>query len=264
MSLMRRGSPRGRRTGCGVVAVAVHRLWWRWPLQPGSVRVPASHERRQDAEARRDLLGRRLEQHRPVGGLQRVAVEDGRLEHPGTGLGVEPLERHAEGPELVQQGVEVRLVLALAQDGVAEHARRQRRQVAVVLLAQRGRRLEEVEPLELQRRPWPGSPRSAASSSTRRSSWRGHTASGSPLGSTNSPRKKRRSSSQGMRRMVDRSIRPGVRVAALPAGVGGVVVALVARVPAEHDVAEPERPCGPRPGTCPCPGTCPAGSRRCR
>src|SRR6218665_2192632 len=103
-------------------------------------------------------------------------------------------------------------------------------------------------------------PSFSARLSTRFKVWRGHSACGLPSGLTNSPRKNGTCRSQGTSPPVPRSLRtstplppPGplaggaridahqrVRVAMLPAGQPGVVIAMVMRIPAQHHVAKAE------------------------
>ena len=113
------------------------------------LRVPPRHEAGHEAEARRDLLDRGLEEDGAVRGLERVRGEDRALGHAGARLGVQALERHAERGQVVHERGEVGPVLAHAQDRVPEHPRRHRLRVHPALRRQRGRRLLEVEPLVL-------------------------------------------------------------------------------------------------------------------
>ncbi len=115
----------------------------------GVLRVPLGHEARHDPEARADLLGAGLEQDRAVGLLERFAESDRGLVDARPGLGVQALDRHAEGEHLVHQRVHELAVAVHAQDRVAEHAGRDRLRVDAAFRVPRLRRLEEVEPLEL-------------------------------------------------------------------------------------------------------------------
>ena len=56
---------------------------------------PFGHEGRHQAAALGQHLHEGLEQGRAVGRLQRLVVIEGRLQHAGAGLGVQPLDGHA-------------------------------------------------------------------------------------------------------------------------------------------------------------------------
>ncbi len=73
--------------------------------------APLRHEARHDAKAVADLLGRGLEQHRTVGGFQRLRIQDRRFVNAGAGLGMQSLDRNTELQQLLHQCPEKRLVL---------------------------------------------------------------------------------------------------------------------------------------------------------
>jgi hypothetical protein len=136
--------------------------------------VPLGHEAGHDAEALADLLGAGLEQDGAVGLLQRFAEADGGLVDAGAGLGVQALDRHAEGQHLVHQRIEEFAVLVHAQQRIAEHAGRAWLGCHALLGGPALRRLGEVEPLELHAGHGT-KPSFSARLSTRFSVWRGHT-----------------------------------------------------------------------------------------
>src|SRR5258706_467929 len=83
--------------------------------------------------------------------LERLAVGERGLEHAGTGLGVQALDRKAHRLAEVEE-----LLVKVGMHGVPEHrvaegARRHRLQVAIALLAYRLGRLGEHEELEFRR-----------------------------------------------------------------------------------------------------------------
>jgi hypothetical protein len=182
----------------------------------------------------------RLEQDRAVGLLERLAERDRHFVDARAGLGVQPLDRHAEGEHLVHQRVHELAVAVHAQERIAEHAWRDRLRIDAALGGPRLRRLEEVEPLELhpahRNEPHLLGAREDALQGLARADRRRRV-----VGLTNSPRKKGTLPSHGtvpLRREVE--ARERIRKAVLPAGERRVVVGLVADVPAEDDVAEAE------------------------
>ena len=126
---------------------------------------PLRHEGRHEAAALGQHLGEGLEQHRLVGGAERLVDADRGLEHARPGLGVETLERHVHRPAGVEElAVELGMDRG-AQDRVAEEPRRHRLQVAVALLAHRVRASRRrgrtrirapTGPRSPFRRPWRG------------------------------------------------------------------------------------------------------------
>ena len=207
---------------------------------PRQLAVPLGHEGRHDPEALPDLLGSGLEQDGPIRGLDRLGVKDGCLEHPGAGLRVQPLDGHAEGGHLVEQGVHIGLALRQPDQRVAEHAGRQRLRPEVVLGGQRLGRLAKVEELVLQR---------AESQEARLAQPSHH-----PLEQAARTDRERlfllvpevaqeeRDISIPGNLAKGGKIDPGqrVRVAGVPPRVAGVVVTDVGRVPAEDHVAKAE------------------------
>jgi len=206
----------------------------------GQARVPLGHEGRHDAEAWGDLFDRGLEQRRAIGGLQGRSMKDRRLEHARTGLGVQALDGDAERGEFVHQRGEERPVLRHAHQRIAEHARSQRCRLGAGLGGEAVGRLAEVEPLEFH-------PAARGVTHPRRAVQ--HPAQGLA-----------RADRQWRARRVDEfpqeerhvavprhgapggevDARLGVGIAAMPAGEGAVVIADVARIPAEDHIAETE------------------------
>jgi hypothetical protein len=210
------------------------------PAAAGQGRAPFGHEGRHDRQPLADLLHARLEEDPAVGRLQRVRGLDGGLQHTRAGFGVQSLDGDAEGGQLVHESGEEGPVVADADERVAEHARGERRRGDETLGMERLRRLLEVEPLELEARLG-REPRGlgaghdlleqrARADGERRAlailevgqeegdvSVPGHVAQGGEVDAGH-----------------------GIRVSGVPPRVGAVVVADVAGVPAEHDIAEPE------------------------
>ena len=129
-----------------------------------------------------------------------------------------------------------------AQKAVAEHARRKRREVAKMLLPERLRVFAEEEVFVFDGR-FGAYPVPAARLTTRRSTWRGETASGLPSLLKKSTRKKAVSGSHGNTRKVERSMRATrIGVTRMPTRHPDVVVKRVGAVPAEDDIAKSQSP----------------------
>ena len=188
-----------------------------------------------------------------------------RLVDAGPGLGVQALDRHAEGQHLVHEGVEELAVLVHAQQRIAEHARRERLRPHAFLGRPALRRFAEVEPLELHAGHHLEAELLGALQHALQASGAGTPGTGVPSALTNSPRKKSHVAVPG-HVACGVQVQPRQRVgkAVLPAGDLRVVVGDVAAVPAEHHVAEAEAAARRRRRTCPCAGTCRAARRRCR
>ena len=129
------------------IGLAVRQALVNVPAAARVLRVPLRHEARHDAEALADFLGRGFEEHRAIGGLERFGIQDGGFVHAGPGFGMQPLDRDAELRHFLHQRLEERLVLARADQRVAEHAGRDRLRLRIVLGGKALRRFAEIEPL---------------------------------------------------------------------------------------------------------------------
>ena len=202
--------------------------------------VRLGHEAGHDAKAHADFLGPGLEQDGAVGLRQRLAEAQGRFQHARAGFGVQAFDRDAEGRHLVHQRLEILAVAHHAQQRIAKHAGRQRLGVHALLGGPALRRFQEIEPLEFHA---------------------GHDAETHLFGPFQHPLE-RLARAERVRRAVGidefaqekrdavvprhlakgGQVKPRQRIgkAVRPARDGGVVVAAVRHVPAQHDVAKAE------------------------
>src|ERR1700685_1428504 len=77
---------------------------------------PLGHERRHQAMALREHLGKSLEECGAVGGFEGIAIGQRRLENPGSGLGVQALDRKSHYPAEIEK-----LVVEVSMHGTAQH-----------------------------------------------------------------------------------------------------------------------------------------------
>ena len=198
---------------------------------------PFGHEGREPAAPLGQYLGEELEQRRLVGGGQRIVDAQRRLEHPRPGLGVETLDSHVHG---LAQGEQVLVPVRqhrIAQHGVAEESGRDRLQALVALLTNGFGRLGEDEEFvleaDLDLEAQLGRTREDAAQRAARADF---LRLADELAEEHQVARLGRDLAAGIWQDAD----VGVGVAAVPAGVGDVVVELVVHVPAQHHVAEAE------------------------
>lgn len=201
---------------------------------------PLRHEGGHQAVLLRQRLGEGLEEEGLVAGGGGLIDRDGRLQHAGTGLGMQAFDRHVHALAHVEQlAIEIALHGA-AQLEVAEVAGGPVLHVAVVLGAHRVRRLAEHEKLVFERgvdleAHAGGAIQRAMQQAARADVGRGafelgqeqqHVLAAGPL--------LQRQPAAG----AGHDAQLGIGIGRVPAGVLGVVVELVVQVPAEHHVAE--------------------------
>jgi hypothetical protein len=206
--------------------------------------VDLGHERGHDAVAVGDLLDAGLEEDGPVGRLHDAGMCDGALVGARARLGMEAFDGDAEGRELVEEVAHVGVLQRAAQDGIAEHAGRQRGESLVVLGLCGGGRLVEVEPFELLGEDGfeAGLPGLVADAFEELPGADGRGTAGL----------RREFSEQEGKAFLPGDGAEGIGVEAcravgearMPASVGGSVVQRVGGVPSEDDVAEGAALCG--------------------
>src|SRR5271156_6847037 len=77
---------------------------------------PLGHERRHQATALREHLGKSLEECGAVGGFEGIAIGQSRLENSGPGLSVQALDRKSHDPAEIEK-----LVVEIRVHGTAQH-----------------------------------------------------------------------------------------------------------------------------------------------
>src|SRR5688500_17844037 len=111
--------------------------------------IELGHKSGNDIVPRSDLLDTAFEQYGPVGSFQYVGVFDCGFVHSGSCFSMNSLYWYVELCEQIKQIVEEGTILRSTQNGVSEHAVRQRAKVAEMLIVKFLAGILEIEPFKL-------------------------------------------------------------------------------------------------------------------